>query len=195
MLTVPPRRRAASRVASKGVRRTSIRRLRERWVQRGERAESVSFNCCTMVRTVSAADEPASGIAVGSASSPFTCFNNPSGIRMLPERSSRSRSGPGACAARASSAAAIRSGSRGGSSGGWRSRSRNWSERATPASPSTIAWCSFSIRALFAPLSPSTTTNCHRGRVRSKGSQAMWEARSRSWRILPGLGRARWRMW
>ena len=116
-----------------------------------------------------------------------TCLAIVSGKRTPVANNSRTRStgawsGAGAVVARAGSTA--------GGSGASRSKSRNSSDNFTPPSPSTMVWCSFSMSALLPPFRPSTTTNCHNGRVRSYGSLVMSEPRSSSCRIVPGLGSA-----
>ena len=49
-------------------------------------------------------------------------------------------------------------------------------------------WCIFWMSADLPPRSPSTTTYCHSGRVRSNGSATIKVARSSNWRIDPGPG-------
>ena len=82
----------------------------------------------------------------------------------------------------------IVAGSSGGGSGASRSKSRYCSDSCTPPSPSVIVWCIFWTSAALPPRSPSTTTNCHSGRVRSNGSATISVARSSSWRIDARLG-------
>ena len=65
----------------------------------------------------------------------------------------------------------------------------------TPLIPSVIVWCIFVSRAAWPPSRPSTTRNCHSGRVRSSGSRTNRLARSRSCRRVPGDGRATRRTW
>ncbi len=86
-------------------------------------------------------------------------------------------------------------GTAGGGSGASRSKSRYSNDSWIPPSPSMIVWCIFCTSADLPPRSPSTIQNCHSGRVRSNGSTAIRLARSSSWRIVPGLGRAMWRTW
>ena len=68
------------------------------------------------------------------------------------------------------SASSTSVGSTGGGSGASRSKSRYCSDIRTPPSPSVIVWCIFASSAALPPRRPSTTTNCHSGRVRSNGS-------------------------
>ncbi len=58
-----------------------------------------------------------------------------------------------------------------------------------------IVWCIFDTSAALPPRNPSTTTNCHSGRVRSNGSSVISVAVSSSWRIEPAPGRAMRRTW
>ena len=144
-------------------------------------------------RTVSTVAALAAGMAVGSASSSLTWRATPIGSRNPPIIRSRSVAtvdGAGGIAA-----ASTVAGSRGGGPGASRSKSRYCNDISTPPSPSVIVWCIFDTSADLPPRNPSTTTNCHSGRVRSNGSTVISVARSSSWRIVPGLGRAMWRTW
>ena len=128
------------------------------------------------------------GMAIGSMSSSRTCLAMLSGSRNPPTNRSRSASAVDGDGGSPTTPLDVRSS--GGSSGASRSKSRYWSDICTPPSPSVIVWCIFWISAALPPRSPSTTTNCHSGRVRSNGSMTRSVARSSSWRIVPGLGRA-----
>ena len=175
------------RVSPNGARSTSIRRLSERSVHSGDLACSVSLSWLITPRTVSAAAEPALGDARRVA-------------EQIPDLAKQAERHPQAARQQVAQHIAVRIGRRrlavrraraassGGGSGASRSKSRNCSDSFTLPSPSVIVWCSFSISADLPPRRPSTTTNCHSGRVRSNGSQAIRLARSSSWRIVPGFG-------
>ena len=167
MLSVPPRRLAASLVARNGARAVATWRWSERRVQSGERDASVSESWLRTPRIVFAAAVDASGIAAGSASRSRTCLAMPIGIRIVPASRSLIVSTGFGCGGTERSAL---SGSIGGGSGASRSKSRYCSDSSTPRSPSVIVWCIFWITAALPPRRPSTTMNCHNGRVRSNGS-------------------------
>ena len=194
MLSVPPRRFAASLVSRNGARTTSKRRRSERSVHSGECAFSTSESC-----EHDAADRVdrrraggRDGRRVGEQ------LGDLAGDADRQPEAAEQQVADGVAAAdgaMAVGAASIVAGSIGGGSGASRSKSRNCSDICTPPSPSVIVWCIFCTSADLPPRRPSTTTNCHSGRVRSNGSSVSSVARSSSWRSVPGLGRAMWRTW
>jgi hypothetical protein len=55
-----------------------------------------------------------------------------------------------------------------------------------PPTPSVMEWWILVIKALRSPSRPSTTTNSHNGRARSKPCMATGSAMSNTWRRQPG---------
>ena len=166
VLSVPPRRLAASLVSRNGARTTSKWRRSERSVHSGEWAFSTSDSCDRTPRTVSTVAALAAGIAVGSMSSSCTWRATPSGSRKPP--AIRSRIDSAAVGLGGGGVMSAASSSIGGGGGASRSKSRNCSDICTPPSPSVIVWCIFCTSAALPPRRPSMTVNCHSGRIRSK---------------------------
>ena len=184
MFILPPIAREASNRSRYGTRSVSSRRCSERCVHSGERAGSTLCNSATSPCTAAAACVPTAGRPSGSESTSRTWRSSASGARITSLKLEVSTS-PAAWAAECVVASFVGSANSGGA-GASRVRSRNCIDSATPPWPSVTVWCSFWMSALRPPSSPSTITNCHSGRERSKASLATSVVRSCSWRIEPG---------
>ena len=149
VLSVPPRRLAASLVSRNGAVATSKRRFRLRVVHSGERARSTSESWATTPRTVSIAAVVALGMAAGSASRSRTCLETPSGRRNPPTTRSRMASAAEGDGGAPTGPPSVRS--IGGGSGASRSKSRYCSDICTPPSPSVMVWCIFCSSAALPP--------------------------------------------